>query len=371
MRTLLLIVGSCLLLSGQLLAQSRTVTGKVTDDKGTVLANVSVLIKGSSTGTSTASDGTFSIAVPANARTLVFSSIGFGSTEVSIGNRNSINLSLTPTTDKELQDVVVVGYGTTKKADLTSSVAKVSGDKVANIPFSSVDQALQGKAAGMQSTGFSGQPGANQEVRIRGVGSYSASTQPLYVIDGIQINSGDLQNQLILPSSNVLANLNPDDIESISILKDAAATAIYGSRGGNGVIIITTKKGHAGKTQIVFSAEVGNNKFGDLPPAAVPVNTKDWVTLFKEGYKNAGATQAQADAAIPSFGDSTISTNWLDKVTRTGQQQQYNISASGGEGKTTFYVSGGYFKQQASTIGADLTRYSTLLKVEQQATRAA
>ncbi|HLZ86587.1 MAG TPA: SusC/RagA family TonB-linked outer membrane protein, partial [Puia sp.] len=288
-------------------------------------------------------------------------------TEMTIGARSQFSITLTSSADKDLQDVVVVGYGTTKKSDLTSSIVKVGGDKVANIPFTSIDQSLQGKAAGMQSSGFSGQPGANQQVRIRGIGSYTASTQPLYVVDGIQINSGDLQNITILSTTNVLASLNPDDIESISILKDAAATSIYGARGGNGVILINTKKGRAGRTQINVTGEAGANKFGKLPTAAQPLNAKDWLALFQESYINAGRTAAQAATAAAAYGDGTVNTDWLKLVTRTGQQQQYNISAQGGEGKTTFFVSGGYFKQQASSIGDDLTRWSTLLKVDHQA----
>jgi TonB-linked SusC/RagA family outer membrane protein len=367
MRKLLLLLGMGLLLCGQILAQNRTISGKVTDEKGSPLPNVSVVIKGGGGGTSTQLDGSFSLSVPPTAKVLVFSTIGFATTELPIGKGNSLNVSMQSAAQKELQDVVVVGYGTQRKAEMTSSVAKVSGDKVANVPFTSVDQTLQGKAAGVQSTGFSGQPGANQQVRIRGIGSYSASSQPLYVIDGVQINSGDLQDQSITPSSNILSTINPNDIESISILKDAAATSIYGSRGGNGVILITTKKGRSGKTQIVGTAEVGNNKIGNFPSASQPLNGPQWKDAFRDGYINAGGTAAQASTALAALGDTTISTNWKDLVTRSGTQQQYNISASGGEGKTTFFVSGGYFKQQASTIAADLTRYSALLKVDHQA----
>jgi TonB-linked SusC/RagA family outer membrane protein len=363
MRKLLLLLGIGLLLCGQLLAQNRTISGKVLDDKGNPIANASVIIKGGGGGTSTQMDGTFSISVPPTAKTLVFSSIGFAATEVSIGKGSSINVSLQTSAQKDLQDVVVVGYGTQRKAEMTSSVSRVSGDKVAQVPFSSVDQTLQGKAAGLQTAGFTGQPGANQQVRIRGIGSFSASTQPLYVVDGIQINAGDLQNQAITSSTNVLSNLNPDDIESISVLKDAAATSIYGARGGNGVILITTKKGRAGKTQITATGEVGGNKLGKIPDYAKPIGSKDWLSLFQESYINAGGTAAQAAAAAATYGDGTVDIDWLKQVTRVGQQQQYNISASGGEGKTTFFISGGYFKQQASTIGADLTRYSSLIKV--------
>src|SRR5213078_1327609 len=141
-------------------------------------------------------------------------------------------------------------------------------------------------------------------------------------------------------------NINPNDVESITVLKDAAATSIYGSRGGNGVILVTTKKGKAGKTQFNFSAEVGTNKLGTVPPSAKPLNSQEWLTLFKESYLNAVGTQAQADVAAPTYGDGTVDIDWLHTVTRTGTQQQYNLSASGGDEKTKFYISGGYFKQE-------------------------
>lgn len=364
MRTLLLLFGSCLLLCGQLFAQNKTIRGKVTDDKGNPLANVTVIVKGVAHGTSTQPDGSFSLTIGPGAKTLVISSIGFGTQEVAIASKAEITIKLTSSADKDLQDVVVVGYGTAKKSDLTSSIVKVGGDRVANVPFTSIDQTLQGKAAGLQAADFSGQPGANVQVRIRGIGSYLASTQPLYVIDGIQINAGDLQNVTVLSSTNVLANLNPDDIESVTVLKDAAATSIYGARGANGVILVTTKHGKAGRTQITVSAEGGANHFGKLPVAARPLNATNWLALFKESLVNAGKTQGAADTAALAYGDGTVNTDWLKLVTRTGTQQQYNISLQGGEGKTTFYVSGGYFKQQAASIGDDLTRYSGLARIE-------
>ena len=184
------------------------------------------------------------------------------------------------------------------------------------------------------------------------------------MIDGIQINSGDLQNITILSSTNVLANLNPDDIESLTVLKDAAATSIYGARGANGVILITTKHGRVGRTQIAVSGEAGINHFGKLPVAAQPLNAANWLNLLKESLVNAGKTQGAADTVASSYGDGTVNTDWIKLVTRTGTQQQYNISAQGGEGKTTFFVSGGYFKQQAASIGDDLTRYSGLARLE-------
>ena len=368
-------MSSCLLFFGQLSAQTRTVSGKVTDEKGVAIANVSVVIRGVSTGTSTKTDGTYSISVPSTAKSLLFSSIGFAPLEMPLGNKSVLTVVMTTSSDKDLQDVVVVGYGTQKKADVTSAISRVSGDKVANVPLSSVDQILQGKAAGVQSVTFSGAPGANQQVRIRGIGSYAASSQPLYVIDGIQINSGDLSRETT--TSNVLAQMNPDDIESISILKDAAGTAIYGARGANGVIVISTKKGKAGKTRFAASGEVGNTIHGDIPAAGKPLRAKDWLTLMGEGFTNSylvthpTATLAQAQAAAATttaqYGDGTVDEDWMADLLRTGAQQQYNISAAGGDAKTTFYASGGYFKQQATTIGSDLTRISSVINLDHQA----
>jgi TonB-linked SusC/RagA family outer membrane protein len=356
------------LVVSQLWAQNRTLKGKVTDDKGVGIPQASVLVKGTTVGTTTAADGSFSISIPATGKTLVVSSLNFSPQEVSITGKTAVTVSLT-SSSQNLEEVVVVGYGTQRKSEVTSSISKVSGDQVANTPLSSVDQALQGKAAGVQSVTFSGQPGANQAIRIRGIGSYSASAQPLFVVDGIQINSGDLSRETT--TTNVLAQLNPDDVESISILKDASATSIYGARGANGVIVITTKGGKAGKTKFNVSTEVGNNKPGDLPAAGIPLRANDWLTLYKEGYTNyrliAGdplaTAQASAATIAATYGDGSVDINWPALLLRTGTQQLYNINASGGDAKTTFFISGGYFKQEASTIGSDLARYSSVINI--------
>ncbi len=365
MRKLSLLLG-VVLLCVQVFAQQRNITGKITDPNGAPVANASVLVKGTTNGTTSKQDGTYSLNIPDKARSIVISSIGLADMEIVIGNKGIIDATLQPS-DKSLQEVVVTGYGSTRKADLATAVVKVSGDKVANVPLSSVDQVLQGKVAGLQSVTFSGQPGANQQVRIRGVGSFAASAQPLYVVDGIQINSGDLSRETT--TTNVLASINPDDIESVSVLKDAGATAIYGSRGSNGVIIINTKRGKAGKTQFKASGEVGQNKHGDIPSLGMPLRSKDWLTLFKESIVNGGNTQAVADATAANYGDGTVDTDWLGLLTRAGTQQQYNLSASGGDQKTKFYISGGYFKQQANVIGSDLTRWTSIINIDHQASK--
>ena len=360
MRKLSLIMGS-LLLFVQLMAQQRMITGKVTDAAGIPIPNATVMVKGTRQGTTTNNEGTYSLNINNNAKVLVISSIGQADQEINIGNKGVINASL-QASDKTLETFVVVGYGTQRKSELTAAVTKVGGDKVANVPLSSVDQVLQGKVAGLQSVTFSGQPGANQQVRIRGVGSFAASAQPLYVVDGIQINSGDLSRETT--TTNVLASINPDDIESVSVLKDAGATAIYGSRGSNGVIIINTKRGRSGRTVFSATGEVGNNKHGDIPSIGMPLRSKDWLTLFKESILNAGYPQATADATAANYGDGTIDTDWLGLLTRSGKQQQFNLSASGGDEKTRFFISGGYFKQEANVIGSDLTRYSSIINID-------
>ena len=370
MRKLVTMLLCTVLAITQLAAQTRTVKGKISDEKNNPLGNATVVVKGTTSGTTSGADGSFSINVPANGKILVISSLNFISQEVLIGNKTTISVSL-ESSSENLQEVVVVGYGTQKRSEATSAVSNVSGEKVANVPLSSVDQILQGKVAGLQSITSSGQPGANQAVRIRGIGSYSASAQPLYVVDGIQINSGDLSRETT--TTNVLAQMNPDDIESVSVLKDASATSIYGARGANGVIVITTKHGKAGKTRFNATAEVGSNSPGDIPKLGTPVRANDWLTTFKEAYANAylisnpaaslATAQAAALTAANSYGDGTVDTDWKNLLLRTAPQSQYNISASGGDAKTQFFVSGGYFKQVGTTIGADLTRYSSVLNL--------
>ncbi len=352
--------------------QTKTVTGKVVDEAGNPIPNASIQVKGLRVGTNSSMDGSFEIKIARDVKELMVSSVSYNNQLIPIGNtQNAITVTLKTTTGS-LSEIVITGYGSVKKADVTSSTVKVNGDKLSNIPLSSPDQMLQGAAAGVRSVSSSGQPGANQQIRIRGVGSYTASSQPLFVVDGIQINSGDLSRNT--STSNILANMNSDDIESITVLKDASATAIYGARGSNGVIVITTKRGKAGKTQFKVSAEVGENRHGTLPKAGMPLRTADWLMLFKEGYVNSwvaghpndplSLAKLKADTAALVYGDGTVDTDWLGLLTRAGGQHQYNISASGGDEKTRFFLSGGYFKQEANVIGSDLTRYSASLNLD-------
>lgn len=365
MRKLILLSFGLLLMSMQLLAQTRTITGKVTDEKGSGLANASIVVKGTNIGTTTAGDGSFSLSVPSNATTLVVSYIGLGDKEINLTSSNTYNVSLSPGAKGKLDEVVVVAYGTQQRRKVTGSVSKVAGSEIEDIPMPSVDQMLQGKVAGLQSVAPSGQPGSFQEIRIRGIGSITASSSPLFVIDGIPVNTGDFSNAT--NSSNLLAGLNPNDIESISVLKDAASASIYGSRAANGVILITTKKGTAGKTKIRVDGEFGKNDIAYFPDLAKPLTSDEFKQLTTEGILHVGGTQADVDDILGQLNyDPNVHTDWLDLVKRKGQQQQINLSASGGDAKTQFFLSGGYFKQLSEIIGSGFKRYNVNTSVRHQ-----
>lgn len=347
-------------------AQDRTITGRISDEKGLPLSGVSILVKGTTLGVNTSIDGMYSIKVPSKAKTLVISSIGLETTEISIGNKANINVTI-QSLNKGLEEVVVVAYGVQKKAAITGSVATVKGGDLENKPFSSVDKALQGSVAGLQSAASSGAPGAAQDVRIRGISSINAGNSPLYVLDGAVMNTG--QASQLQTTSNLLSTLNPNDIESITVLKDAASTAIYGSRAANGVILITTKKGRAGKTKFRFDTEMGYNNPAFTSNRSRSLNAKEYIDITREGLVNAGYTSGVIDPFLTSLGNGNgVDFNWKNAVLRQGGQQQYNLSASGGNEKTTFYVSGGYFKQQGTTITSDLTRQNGAIRVTNQAT---
>jgi TonB-linked SusC/RagA family outer membrane protein len=357
MRKLILLSLGFLLIGIYAIAQTRTVSGRVTDEKGNSLSNASVVVKGTNIGTTTGPDGSFSLSVPSKSTSIVVSYVGLADKEIALTGSNKYNVSLTAAAKNNMDEVVVVGYGTQRRRDISSSISTVRSADVENRPYTSIDQELQGKVAGLQAPVGTGQPGAYQEVRIRGIGSATAGADPLYVIDGIIVNAGDLTG--LTTTANALAGLNPNDVESVSVLKDAQATSIYGSRGANGVILITTKKGRPGKTKFRADVEAGINKRADLPDNARLLNADEYLALLKEGVANAGGTQADVDFFAQLFGEGTgVNTNWLDVITRQGQQQQYNLSASGGDAKNQFYVSGGYFNQQATVIASDFKRYS-------------
>lgn len=380
MRKLLTLVGALLLLSGQLLAQNRTITGKVTDGSGTPVPNASVVIKGSSTGTTTKLDGTFSISVPANTRTLVVSSVGLAEQEVSIVNRNTVDVSM-KTDDKNLSEVVVVGYQVRRKRDEAGAISTVKAAQLENLPNVSLDKALQGKAAGVLVQANNGIPGGAINVRIRGAGSIQAGNDPLYIVDGVQLNT---RNDAAFTQSNPLSFLNPDDIESIDILKDASAS-IYGSNAANGVVIITTKKGKSGKTK--FTANVYFGQARPLQKLDV-LNAQEFYQVRAEGvgnFNNLPATNLAVKRAVlgelrvpgaASFNDKSADSaiaalqtyDWQDAAFRTGNIKNYELSASGGNDRTTFRVSGSYTDQETIVTKADFRRSALKADITNKAT---
>lgn len=362
--------GSCLLLVLSYLplqAQDRTVTGHVTaSEDGSALPGVTITVKNTQNGTTTDAKGNYRLTVSGNP-TLVFSAIGFASQNIVLGSRSTLNVELTASVNS-LDEVVVVAYGSQDRRSITGSQTSIKGSEVTKATLPAVTDQLQGKVAGLQAAAISGQPGSNTPIRIRGIGSITAGADPLYVVDGVVINAGDLSRVSFANSTNALAGLNPNDIEDVTVLKDASSASIYGSRAANGVILITTKKGRSGPTRFTANAELGYTDLS-IPSVSKPLNKADYLTLTQEGLVNAGATQTQITNTLNSLGANNPETNWLDLVTRRGQQQQYNISASGGDNKTTFNVSGGYFKQQATTIGSQFERFSAAVSVSHNASQ--
>jgi TonB-dependent starch-binding outer membrane protein SusC len=331
-------------------AADLVVKGNVTSDRGESLPGVSVIIKGSSLGTVTDANGAYSLTVPNPQATLVFSYIGMVTQEVAVNNRATINVLLTTDT-KSLEEVVVVGYGTQKKGDLTVSLASVSAAEFKDQPVTGVGQALQGRAAGVQVTQSSNAPGGGVVVRIRGGNSINAGNEPLYVIDGFPVyNSGG-------------TDFNPSDIESVEILKDASATSIYGSRGANGVVLITTKRGKAGKGKVDFQTYYGTQEVSNTLPV---LNGKDYANFVNEGRTNAGQPvlfSAAQIAAIPNGGEGT---NWQNEIYRQAPIQNHQLNFSGGNDKTQYLISGNMFDQKGVLINSDFRRYSVRLNLNSQ-----
>ena len=363
-----LFIAMLLLASSFAWSQTRTIKGKITDAAtNEPVAGVTVLEKGTQNGVTADSAGHYSITVKSQPVSLVFSLLGYEKREIKITRDSVLNVLMTMSM-KSINEVVVVAYGEATRKDLTSAVTTVDAKQIENIPMVSIDQVLQGQVAGLQVSTYSGQPGGEVQVRLRGVGSITAGSQPLYVVDGIPINSGNISSGITW-TSNSLAGINANDIENVTVLKDAAATAIYGSRGANGVIVITTKKGKAGKTKIRFDSEYGFNKI-ILNDKTRPLNSDEYYELTHEGLINAGYTESAAQTRLKQLGSQRgANTNWLDEVTRTSQQMMYNLSASGGTDQTQFYVSGGYFKQEGTTLGSGFERATGSLSLNQKASQ--
>ncbi|ODS79150.1 MAG: hypothetical protein ABS46_16140, partial [Cytophagaceae bacterium SCN 52-12] len=342
-------------------AKEIKVSGRVTDDNGSGLPGVSILVKGTQQGMITDSNGGFEIEVPDENAVLVFSFVGYRSQEIIAGNRTSIEVSL-QVDEKSLEEVVVVGYGTQRKNDLTGSVSSISMEELEHLPLSSFDRALQGRAAGVQVVQVSGQPGSVVSIRIRGGNSISGGNEPLYVIDGFPIynNNSDASSGVTSgPGINALASLNASDIESIHILKDASATAIYGSRGANGVVIITTKKGKAGKNVISYETYYGLQTV--IRKVPVLTSSRDFALLKNDARVNAGKSPSFTAQEIENM---TGGTDWQEEAFRTAPIKNHQLSVSGGDSKTRYALSGNYFKQEGILLNTDFERFSARLNLD-------
>ena len=331
--------------------QQKKVTGIVTEKNGTPIPGVNVMATGTTFGALTDIDGKYSIEVPAGSKSLTFSFVGMETQEISIGALTQINATMAEAAIG-LEEVVVVGYGTQKKIDLTGSVSVVSARDFEKAPVTGALDAMQGKLAGVTIISNSGEPGADKQIRIRGVQSWGASTDPLYVIDGVIMDN--------------MTSLSPNDVETISILKDAASSAIYGARAANGVVLITTKRGSkSGVPVISLQTYSGVQQYSDLKPELL--NSEQWLMLDKESYANAGpaaldqspyGTQNPVDMNLFKVNGRLVNTDWLKTVGQPGRIKNYDLSISGGNERSTYFTSATYFKQDGLILNTGADRIS-------------
>ena len=316
------------------------VKGHISSSSGEPLIGANISLKGTQTGAISDNDGNYTITLPDGNGILVFSFVGYSPKEVQVNGKANINVSLAASISG-LDQFVVIGYGEVKKSDLTGSVTRISRQDIESAPVASVDQALQGKAAGVQVTSVNGAPGAGTSIRIRGGNSISGSNEPLYVIDGF-IGAGNL------------TSVDPGDIESVEILKDASATAIYGSRGANGVILITTKRGRKGKTNVAASFYMGAQQ---LPKEVNLLTGPQLAEFVNERAKFFGTALIYPDVS------KVTNTDWQKEITKTANIQNANVSFSGGSDKATYYLSGNYFNQDGIILNSGFKRYQTRLNL--------
>jgi TonB-linked SusC/RagA family outer membrane protein len=342
--------------------EKKTVTGTVlSEDDNDGLPGVSVVVKGTSNGTTTNTKGEFSIEAAAG-NTLVFSYIGYESQEINVGNKTKIEVRIKESI-ASLNEVVVVGYGEMKKTDVSSSQVTVSGKDLSKTINTSLEQGLQGRAANVMVQQNSGQPGAAPSVLIRGLSSLTGTTQPLYVIDGVQIkpdNMKDDPNNRPTGFSNILSSINPDDIETINVLQGPSATAIYGAVGANGVVMITTKRGKAGESKITFNSLLTLQ----AEPKHIDVMNLSQYAQFRNELDALGGT-----ATDPEFADPSVlgkGTDWQGALFRPTTLQKYSLGLSGGNERSTFYLSGEYFNQKGIVEGSGFKRYNSRLNVDNQ-----
>ncbi|WP_288369463.1 TonB-dependent receptor [uncultured Algoriphagus sp.] len=358
MRKVLLLGLMLFLGSAVVFAQNRVITGTVTSSEDNLgVPGATVLVKGTTIGTATDLDGNFSISVPAGSNVLVFSFVGLRQQEVTIGNQTTINVVMDPDV-QALSEFVITSYGDQSKREITGAIASVKGEVFENLPVQSFDRAMQGRIAGVQVTSTSGAPGSTLNVRIRGVGSVNAGNEPLYIVDGVQLGTGSLSGQ---GSQNALASINPNDIESIEVLKDAAAASIYGAQAANGVVLITTKKGKRGTTQTKVTVQEGIVQPLNLYEV---MDARQLAGIKRQAFINAGLNPASAAATFGDPEDPNLeSYDWVDELYRNARLSVYDLAVSGGDEKTQFYLSGSYTNQEGQIIQSDYQRATGRLNV--------
>ncbi|MBG6233993.1 TonB-linked SusC/RagA family outer membrane protein [Pedobacter sp. CAN_A7] len=330
-----------------------TVTGKVLDETNMPIPGATITIKGLSRGTQTDTNGNYSLIAPENA-VLIVSYIGYDPQEIQLDSRTTLNIKLVPSSQK-LNEVVVVGYGTQRRADLTGSIASVNANTIARAATTDATGALQGNTPGVTVVKRVGKPGSGFAINIRGISSFGGNNSPLFVIDGVPTTSG-------------LNDLNPADIEKIDVLKDASATAIYGSRGAKGVVIVTTKRGKSGKTVISYDAYMGVRTPANLPDM---MSGPEYVAYMMQLYKNTGRSTDRSNTSFFTANeweniDAGNYTDWSSMFITNGLQMNHNVSVSGGDEKTKFSFGGGYLQEQGNVSPEDFKRYSIRVNIEHQ-----
>jgi TonB-linked SusC/RagA family outer membrane protein len=370
----------CFLLYGlSIFAQQKTVTGTVTDDKNSPLPGATIRLKNTNVAAVSDNKGNFSLSVPDANGTLVFSFTGMETREVKIQNRSKVDLSM-QFSNTNLSDVVVVGYGIVRKRDLTGTVATVKGADLTKSAINSLEQGLQGRMSGVAVTQNDAAPGGGISIQIRGVNTLLGSSEPLYVIDGVPVANARAslkqagpqeENHIIMTNTNVLSSISPADIESIEVLKDASATAIYGSRGANGVVLVTTKKGKAGKGKISLTTSQG---IATVSKKIDMLNAYEYAQYVNEAYTNAGYAQADlpysgqngklsVEQIKQNFGSGI---NWQDEIYRQARLQDYELGISGGTEKNTYSVMGNYLVQEGVIKGSQFKRGGVRMNLENQ-----
>lgn len=360
--------------------EGKRIKGVVKDEYGEPIIGVNVIEKGTTNGIVTDEDGKYELTVSPGS-ILLFSYIGYNTQEIKVSKNEVINVSLREDAEA-LEEVVVIGYGTVKKSDLTGAVSSVKMSEEPVSTISTVSHVLAGKAAGLQATTISAQPGGNTEFRIRGAASPQAGNDPLIIVDGFPISDPgtmDVGRYNEGKKDNILASINPNDIESIEVLKDASSTAIYGARAGNGVIIVTTKKGKFGKPIVKYSGSISTQHIARNYEV---LNARDFMVQRNRFYKEkwmrdnkvgiyGGVNESSVLSFVPRYSDEEIAnpdndTDWMEGVTRTGFQTQHNVSITGGSEYTKYLISGNYFKQNGVVKNNDLERFTGRVNLEQK-----